>query len=188
MRILWLNLSNKQSKDIYVFLGTGMIKSRFKPFIYICIPLGLSVLFLGCDLTYKVRNQHNDIEETLHVPCGKLTLELIGKGNSKFVFSQKFNLDNEMLVFLDSINVYYNDDEIPINHNLKNGKLKSQGFAVNGKKAIESTFKLDKGVFEGDTIRIIGPNYIQCNDHLISLDTMIYTFINNLRIFGVNDF
>ena len=63
-----------------------------------------------------------------------------------------------------------------------------QFFSSSLKKSLETSFEFKKGVFEGDTILVVGENYIQCNNQFISLDTMIYTFINNLRIYGINDF
>ena len=145
------------------------------------------VLFNSCHITYKVRNQNYDIEEILYLPCGKVTAELVGKGNSKFVFKQRFDLDTMAIVQLDSLYIYYNDTQIKINHNIKGQKQSIGGIEVLDKLTWDASFELEKGVFEGDTILVYAPNYIQCNMHWITLDTMIFSFANNLRIFGVNE-
>ncbi len=146
------------------------------------------ILSNGCNLTYKVRNQHSNIEEIINIPCGKINVELIGRGNSKFVFKQKFNLDETSYVYIDSLKILYNDFAITPVNNLKNRTNSGCGIEINGKGSWESSFELEKGVFEGDTIKIFGSQYLQCKGQNITLDTLVYTFINNLRIQGVNDF
>ena len=75
----------------------------------------LLLLFNACNITYKVRNQYNDIEQALHMPCGKIAIELVGKGNSKFVFKQKFDLDEKAIVYTDSLKIFYNKKPAHIN-------------------------------------------------------------------------
>lgn len=165
-----------------------MNRFYLKRYTYIVLSLFLISIFTGCDLTYKVRNQHNDIEEILHTPCGKVTFELVGRGNSKFVFNQKFDPDESIIVNLDSLKIFYNDFELTTAHDVKNNN-KSQGIVeIKSKKSLETTFQIDQGVFEGDTIKIYGLNYLKCGDQFITLDTVVFAFINNLRIFGVNEF
>ena len=156
--------------------------------LFILIQLVIPIFFSGCDLTYKVRNQHNAIEETFQVPCGKVTFELVGRGNSKFVFNQKVDPDENMIIFPDSLKVFYNDYELTSVHDIKNGNKFHGAVEVSGKKSIETSFQIDKGVFEGDTIKIVGVNYIKCGNQFINLDTVTFAFFNNLRIFGVNEF
>ncbi|MCK5105073.1 MAG: hypothetical protein KAR17_19755 [Cyclobacteriaceae bacterium] len=146
------------------------------------------MIFSTCNLTYKVRNQHNDIEETLYLPCGKVTIELVGKGNSKFVFRQKFDLDEKAIVYKDSLKICYNEKQIVADHNLKNGKNIRGGIEIKENKLWEASFEFEKGVFEGDTIMVFGLGYVKCKDQVITLDTMVYSFVNSLRIYGVNDF
>ena len=150
--------------------------------------IALTQLIFGCNLTYKVRNQNHDIEEIIYLPCGKVTVELVGKGNSKFLFRQKFDLDNKVIVFMDSLKIFYNERQIIAEHNLKSSIKASGGMEIEKNKAWEASFQFEKGVFEGDTILITGPGYLHCNGKLVTLDTMVYSFINNLRIYGVNDF
>ena len=147
----------------------------------------LLLLFSACNITYKVRNQHNDIERVLYMPCGKITIELVGKGNSKFVFKQKFDLDEKAIVYTDSLKIFYNKKLVKAKQSLKNGKNIHEEIEIIGNKLWESSFEFEKGVFEGDTISVIGPGYVHCKDHVISLDTMVYSFTNSLRIYGVND-
>ncbi len=142
---------------------------------------------VGCNITYKVRNQFNDIEHLVHFPCGKVSVELIGKGNSVFTFKQRFDIESEISINSDSLHVYCNKKVIDIKHDLKNNNKKSNWTSLDNKKTWEVSFNLDKGVFEGDTIIVYGNNYLRCHDEYISLDTMVYSFINNLRIKGVND-
>jgi len=144
--------------------------------------------FIACNLTYKVRNQNNDIVEILNLPCGKVTMELIGKGNSKFIFRQKFDLDESIIIFQDSLKIEYNEKNIVVDHHLKNSKNNNVGLEINDNKIWEVSFEFDSGVFDGDTIKVFGPGYIICNDEKISLEPMIYSFVNNLRIYGVNDY
>lgn len=148
----------------------------------------LLLLLSACNLTYKVRNQNNEIEKIFNTPCGNISIELVGRGNSKFVFKQKFDLDEKAIVYLDSLKIYYNEKLIIAEHNLKNGKNIQGGIEVKEKKLWEASFEFEKGVFEGDTIIVFGPGFMNCKDQVITLDTMVYAFINNLRIYGVNDF
>jgi len=160
----------------------------FERYYYILVNLCVAVTFFSCDLTYKVRNQHNDIEEILYTPCGKIIVELIGRGNSKFVFSQKFNSDNIIVVYPDSLRIFYNDFEIDLSNSWKNGGRSQGKIEINGEKTLETSFQLQRSVFEGDTIKVFALNYIKCKDQLINLDTVVFAFINNLRIYGVNEF
>lgn len=144
-----------------------------------------SIFLLGCNITYKVRNQHNDIELINHFPCGKVAFELVGKGNSKFKFKQKFDIENSITLLTDSLKVYYNDVEVSKKFDNKN--LFESELEISREAALEVSFELEKGVFDGDTILIFANEYIRCNDKSISLDTIIYSFVNNLRIQGVND-
>lgn len=150
------------------------------------IIIGFSVitLFAGCNITYKVRNQFNDIEHTLHVPCGKVTIELIGRGNSKFMLRQRFNVDEKVVLFPDSLRVYYNDKKIEIDQNFRKNEKRIE---ISENKTLDVSFKFESGVFEGDTIIIYGNDYMNCNGIVIPLDTMIYSFVNTFRIAGVND-
>ena len=160
----------------------------FNRYYFLLINVCFPVIFFSCDLTYKVRNQHNDIEEILYTPCGKVVVELIGKGNSKFVFSQKFNSDNTIFVYPDSLRIFYNNFEIDLNNSEKNGSKSHGRIEINGEKTLETSFQIQQGVFEGDTIKVFALNYIKCKDQLINLDTVVFAFINNLRIYGVNEF
>lgn len=150
--------------------------------------LSLWIFVAGCNITYKVRNQHSEIEQILHFPCGKVAIELVGRGNSKFVLSQKFDVSERISVFEDSLFVYYNGNLVPIDHSLKAGSFNDLGKKIEENKTWEASFDLDKGVFEGDTIMVYGENYIRCYEESITLDTIIFSFVNNLRIKGVNDF
>ena len=74
--------------------------------------VSIIIISNSCNLTYKVRNQQNDIESILYMPCGKVTIELIGKGNSKFVFSQKFDLDEKIIIYKDSLKIFLNEKQV----------------------------------------------------------------------------
>lgn len=146
------------------------------------------LIISSCNLTYKVRNQHNDIENILYIPCGRITVELVGKGNSIFVFKQNFKLDDNVTVFKDSLKIFYNEKEIVTEHNIKNGEITNGGIEISENKLWESSFRFEKGVFEGDVIKVYGPGYLMCQDQVVTLDTMVYSFANSLRIYGVNKF
>lgn len=149
----------------------------------------LHLLFLSaCNITYKVRNQHHEVESILHTSCGKITIELMGRGNSKFVIRQKFDLSDKIMVYMDSLQVYYNSKQIIVKHNLKNEMNPQMEVELKENDLWEASFEFEKGVFEGDTIMVFGPAYVQCKDQVITLDPIFYSFTNRLRIYGVNDF
>ncbi len=149
----------------------------------------IMLVFASCNLTYTVRNQDNNLEDLLHFPCGTVTLKLIGKGNSKFVLKQQFDLDNSIIVYMDSLRISFNDMRIKPAYNHKFGNSgTSQVMELVENKMIETSFELDENVFEGDTIRIYAPGFILCDEQIIHLDTIIFSFVNNIRIYGVNDF
>ena len=148
------------------------------PFIILC----------SCHITYKVRNQRNNIDEVMYFPCGKITIELEGRGNSKFTLNQKFELDEPVMIYMDSVKIFYNKKKINADFNLKNENGTHDPKMISGNSLLEASFEFEKGVFEGDTISVFGPGFIRCKDHEVTLDTLIYTFINKLRIYGVNDF
>jgi len=145
-------------------------------------------LLSGCNITYKVRNQHGDITYIQHLPCGRVTYELIGKGNSKFMIKQRFDLDSDIQIFPDLLELHYNDNIIEAIQDLKKSIKNHEFITVSGRKSMQTAFEFDKGVFEGDTILVYGKGYMKCNNEVISMDTLIFSFINNLRIHGVNDF
>lgn len=146
----------------------------------------LFVAFSACHITYKVRNQSNEIDEVVYFPCGKVTAELAGRGNSKFEFNQKFELDAPITLFTDSLKVFFNGKEIEtkFSNNDQNGI--NEPITISGIEQLKASFEFEKGVFEGDTIKVWGPGMILCKDKEVTLDTLVYTFINNLRIYGVN--
>jgi hypothetical protein len=147
-----------------------------------------SLLLSACHITYKVRNQHSEVESILHTSCGKITIELVGRGNSKFVIKQTFDLSEKVIVNMDSIHVFYNNRPIRVKHNLINEEKSQMQIELNENDLWESSFQFDKGVFEGDTIAVFGSAYVQCREQVISLDTLYFSFTNRLRIYGVNDF
>jgi hypothetical protein len=89
---------------------------------------------------------------------------------------------------MDSLKIIYNERQIIAEHNLNSGIKANGGMEIEKNKSWETSFQFEQGVFEGDTILITGPGYVLCKGELVSLDTMVYSFINNLRIYGVNDF
>ena len=97
-------------------------------------------------------------------------------------------MDDNVIVFKDSLKIYYNEKEIVTEHNIKNGEITNGGIEINENKLWEASFKFEKGVFEGDVIKVYGPGYLMCQDQIITLDTMVYSFANSLRIYGVNKF
>ena len=166
---------------------TELENERRNIFIIIVLLIGFYLPIAGCNITYKVRNQFNDIDYLLHFPCGKVSIELIGKGNSVFTFQQRFDVETEISINDDSLHVYCNRKLVDYNHDLRKNNKKSAWTSLKNKTNWELSFKLDEGVFEGDTIIVYGNNYLKCHDEYISLDTMVYSFVNNLRIMGVND-
>ena len=146
--------------------------------------LTLFIWLVGCNITYKVRNQDNAIEHIVFIPCGKITIELVGKGNSKFVLKQDFDLDANVAVFTDSLCIAYNGKKVLPVFNIKMNEVVM--VEANKEFDLQASFDLDEGVFDGDTILVFGRSYIECNQHLISLDTLLYSFVNNFRIQGVN--
>ena len=146
------------------------------------------VAFSGCNITYHVRNQSNEIEEIVYFPCGKVTVELVGRGNSKFEFNQKFELDASITMYTDSLKVFFNGEEIKTEFSVKDQNGADGLIKISDTEQLKASFEFEKGVFEGDTIKICGPEIIRCKDQVVTLDTLIYIFVNNLRIYGVNEF
>ena len=145
----------------------------------------MSVWMLGgCNITYKVRDQSNEIDHILYMPCGKVTIELVGKGNSKFVLKQHFDLDNKVIVMTDSMQISYNGHEVFPEFNVKNEN--GTGVEVENSFDLHASFELNEGVFDGDTILVYARDYLDCSHQLISMDTLIYRFMNNFRIRGIN--
>lgn len=149
--------------------------------------LVLIFLFSSCNITYKVRNQFYDIEHKISFPCGDVYVELVGRGNSIFTLRQKFNVQNEIYVNIDSLKISYNDKPVAHNYNLKDNKNGSSSIKIDKRKTLDFSFKLEESVFEGDTIIAYGNSYFRCNNDLLSLDSLVFSFINNIRIAGVND-
>jgi hypothetical protein len=145
----------------------------------------LTQILASCGITYKVRTTDNELEELLFSPCGQLGIELMGKGNSKFVIRQRFMMKEEIYFYPDSLIVLFNRN--PVRLHLSDIKLSdTRGIKIFGEEEIDVSFELEDGVFDGDTIVILAPRYINCNDDLVTLDTIYYTFSNRLRIYGVN--
>lgn len=144
-------------------------------------------LFFSCNLTYKVRNQHSTLEDFLFMPCGKVSLELIGKGNSKFTFRQHFLLDESVTLHGGALMISYNEQILqPVISLSKPGKNGSEIWQLSGHEIIEHSFVLEDGVFEGDTIKIFSSGYLNCREQIMDIDTLVYSFTNNFRILGVN--
>jgi len=146
----------------------------------------LILLLFSCRLTYKVRNQQLLLTEILAIPCGTISSELEGKGNSRFTFRQKIIVDNPIVLFTDSIKIFYNNQIVPYTKN-NPGKNDSRVLKlIHGDYNMEWVFNIHEGVFDGDTIRIVQHSYIDCANELFSQTDMIYTFKNPVRIQGVN--
>ena len=154
---------------------------KFSFFLILLIPLSS-----GCNITYKIRNQFGELQELIHLPCGDVTLELIGKGNSKFTLRQRFNLEAKMLLNVDSIHVIFNGNEVRGGFKNINNRPQNKSLALFGINTLEFAFDLDEGVFEGDTIQVFGRNYFHCENQGKDLDTILYTFTNTFKIQGVN--
>jgi hypothetical protein len=140
----------------------------------------------SCGISYKVRTTKSELQEVLFFPCGNITFELEGVGNSKFTMTQRFKLSEKIELFTDSLMVIYNGKVL--SRNLISVKEVTPGRAVQitQNERIEFVFHLDEGVFDGDTIAIYAPDFIKCRQDFLALDTVFYTFENRLRIHGVN--
>jgi hypothetical protein len=149
-----------------------------------CVPLLVVVLF-SCNITYAVRNQRNVFSETLYFPCGKVAFELRGKGNSKFVFYQQIHSDENFIINPDSLHVYFNDEPQVLFHKFKNVRGRGKEI-LQGVNMLETSFEIEGGVFEGDTIFIYAPGYVFCHTDIVDMNMLVYPFINNIRIYGVN--
>ena len=141
---------------------------------------------MACNITYIVRNQFDEVQQLIHLPCGSITVELIGKGNSKFTLMQKFDLDHDITVNLDSLYFLYNGTSIEAN--VKKGNINPRGKSahITDNFSIELAFDLEERVFEGDSILVYAKNYFNCEGILITMDTICYTFTNTFRVEGLN--
>ena len=141
-------------------------------------------IFVSCNITYKVRNTDNELEEVLHMPCGELGLEIIGKGNSKFRLRHRFLTREQIFLNPDSLHIFCNSEQIDYKYPRLNKGNKP--YILEGEEKYDVQFEIATGVFDGDTIALVGPRYIKCRQDFVNLDTVYYTFINRLRIHGVN--
>ena len=175
----------KNGKEFLVKMQDLFISNGYRNGLKFLLSLVILLGCYGCHITYKVRNQQNELVHILSTPCGTSSIELIGRGNSKFMVKQSFELDAEVQIRTDSIKVFYNDFEVLTKHNNRDARDGVMSLEKSGN--LETSFEFDSGVFEGDTIKVFAPAYLRCFEHDISLDTIIYSFVNNLRIRGVND-
>ena len=67
------------------------------------------------------------------------------------------------------------------------GEKFNEWLEIKNKKVLDSQFKIEAGVFEGDTIIVFASNYLICGQEYHNIDSLHFTFINNLRIKGIND-
>lgn len=143
----------------------------------------LAFFITSCNITYKVRNTGNELEEILHMPCGEMGFELIGRGKSKFRIRHRFSVKQGIVVYPDALKIVFNNRIMDCHYpDIKKGDQ----YYLEGKGKYDVQFEIKEGVFDGDTIAIVGQRYIQCKDDFVNLDTVYYTFINRLRIHGVN--
>lgn len=142
--------------------------------------------FSSCNITYKVRDQYQELEQFLYFPCGKVGFELIGRGNSKFIFRQNFILNKHVTVFPDSMKFFLNDKPISVGSNKGDGFDVLKVIEIEGNKKNEIYFETEEGVFDGDTIAVFAERYLNCDGEFIGFDTIYYTFLNRVRIHGVN--
>lgn len=140
----------------------------------------------SCGITYKVRNTNNDLEELLYFPCGNVTIELQGIGNSRFILKQRFALSEKIHLHPDSLQVIYNGKVQPLKIFSMEKRNIGADVEISENERFECVFKLEKKVFDGDTIAIYAPGFIKCRQDFITLDSVFYTFANRLRIYGVN--
>lgn len=155
----------------------------FRIFLFTCF---FALFLASCGITYKVRNTKNELEEVLYFPCGNITFELEGAGNSKFTVKQRFALSEKVELYADSLHVIYNGKALPSNR-ISKGVVATDGIVeISQNERVEFVFGLEDGVFDGDTIAIYAPDFIKCRQDFITLDTVFYTFENRLRIYGVN--
>ncbi len=146
--------------------------------------LSIMVFFLSCGVTYKVSNQHAEYEHFVYFPCGKVGLELVGRGNSKFTLIQNFELDSPVKSFPGAVEILINDQ--PIQTELRNVSVERQH--DKGISKTEIKFETPSRVKDGDMIAISSQNYVHCRDFVAGIDTIYYKFANRLVIHGVNSF
>ena len=144
----------------------------------------IAFLFSACNITYRVRNQYDGIDHVLHMPCGKVTLELIGRGNSKFVLKHRFDLDSKVVVFTDSLQIRFNGQIVLPDYDTKSKR--GSNVEIDDIFDLQAYFDLKEGVFDGDTIIVYADSYIDCNKQMVSIDTLEFRFLNNFRIRGIN--
>jgi len=146
----------------------------------------LILIISSCKMTYIVRNQNQALTEISAIPCGSMKSALEGRGNSKFTYRQKIIVDSPVMLFADSIKIFYNNQLVP-SAITGLGKNRSGVFKIDhGDFDLEWYFSLPEGVFDGDTIKIIQHSFIDCANERHSTSDMIYTFKNPVRIQGVN--
>lgn len=145
----------------------------------------LLILFcVSCGVTYKVRNQHAEIEYYVYSPCGKVGLELVGRGDSKFTIIQRFELDFEAYTNPGSLFILLNDEPVEYEHSVSGAKVLHKA----GISRAEIKFETSRRVKDGDIIAVSGQNYLNCRDNMTGIDTIYYKFANRLIIHGVNSF
>jgi hypothetical protein len=153
--------------------------------VKMCLTTIVMLLLPRC-MAYKVRTISGDLKEKTDFPCGSLSIQLEGKGNSQFSLVHRFDLEEKVLLFPDSIHVLFNGVELPGNIAGTEIPDSQRTLQIDGNEKFHLEFHTTEGVFEGDTICAYGVGFIKCRQDFITLDSVFYTFTNRLRIVGVN--
>ncbi len=158
-----------------------VFNTRF--FLVLGIALGI---LTSCHITYQVRNDNKNLNEVFATPCGTVTMQLEGRGNSKFIFRQIYHQDSTVHVFPDSVKIYYNGVDQAVKGTLRGQKPVAMIKMKKEEYRLEFVFDLAPGVFDGDSIMIISDAFLECHGQALSFDTLIYSFQNPVRIYGIN--
>lgn len=129
----------------------------------------MSVLLIGsllasCRFSYVVRIDGTDLRRTIHTDCGDMAIQLRGRGDHMFSFSQTFHPSDTMRLLLDSIRIAYNGRLIsPGNVHYRGDVIPAIGtLRFDKPDSCRLDFEVPGGVFEGDTLWIQHRGALDC--------------------------
>ncbi len=145
----------------------------------------VSGFLTSCQVTYIVRENGEYLNHQYHLPCGMMVDQLKGQGNTKFFLVQKISATEEMEVNPVGLKIKRNGK--PVNFELlheQSGQwLKvTQPMNVQGEQEWSANFRLDSGVYNGDTLVVSFKDYVRCNSKPVPMDNLFFYFIHG----GIN--
>ena len=139
----------------------------------------LIIFLAGCRFTYLVREDGQQLNRNFRSDCGNGVFTMRGRGKHSFSLHQSFFNVKEIQLDFSGLEVTFEGKSLPLQIiNERTGR----GFSKNTlliKEDIEisANFRVEEGVFRGDTIKVFINAYLRCkNGSNINMDPMIFHF------------